>query len=119
MSNEPTLAGNHPGPITDRLPPEMVRVRRGLRVVGWVMIIWAGAAIAMGVIFGRLTPILFYPFVLAMGWRAVAVASSLQETAAEAAAVSLGRAYVQQSWLVLAWIALGIFIAMRNAPYAP
>ena len=101
------------GTATTREPSgEVIRIARQILVVGWVMVAWAGIWTAFGCFFGRPQLIAFYSLVIVMGWQALRVSAVLREKATkepdEAIICSLGRAYLLQSWLVIAWIVLGI-----------
>ena len=113
MSTEPQPDGEHP-PATYATPASasLAHVGRGLRVVGWVMMVWSGLVMAWGFVFGRPTLLLFYSLLFVMGWQAVSISSGLRTATSEEAAAKLGRGYVRQGWLVLAWIVLGFATAV-------
>jgi len=100
------------GPVLEQppVPPppagEVARIARQLRVVGWVMTVWAGLCMAVGCVFGWTQLVLFYILVLVMGRQALGVAAALRAQSAGredgGAMRALGRGYVRQSWLVLA-----------------
>ena len=113
MSNEPLQDGDGvPTTAPIATPAPLTTIGRRLRVVGWVMMVWSGLLMAYGFVFGSPVMCVLYPLLFIMGWQAVSVASRLRTTTAEKAVATLGRAYVRQGWLVLAWIVLGVVTAL-------
>jgi hypothetical protein len=113
MSNEPRPDGDGvPATAPAATPAYLAHVGRGLRVVGWVMMVWSGLVMGFGFVFGRPVLLVFYPLLFVMGWQAVSVASRLRTATTEEAAAMIGRGYVRQGWLVLAWIVLGLATAL-------
>ncbi len=114
MSNEPRPDGEGAptptAPTATPAPP--AHIGRGLRFVGWVMMVWSGLVMGFGFVFGRPVLLVFYPLLFVMGWQAVSVASRLRTATTEEAAAMIGRGYVRQGWLVLAWIVLGLATAL-------
>ncbi len=90
----------------------MVRISRRLRLVGWIMMVWSGSVMVFGCIFGRPVLLVFYPLLFVMGWQATATVRNLRAASKDEAAVLLVRGYLRQSWLVLAWILLGLVMAL-------